>query len=106
MKASWIMGLLGIGALAACGLALFAKRGPMCLGLAPPQGVRGDLIRLNSALNEFAIRNGGHYPLLLEELLSEVGEHPAVVSSPDQLLDPWGALFLYERINEGPHLNI
>jgi len=87
--------MLGVGAVFA--VALYSMlRPPMCWRPSlRPQGVKGDLLSLNSALNEYALRHGGDYPDRLEQLLESDEFAAPYVQSPDVLFDPWRRPFLY-----------
>ncbi len=86
--------LVGLGLLLG---AAFVFRPRTCTRPAPSPrvGARGDLESLCSALDEWAIRNGNHYPLSLEVLIEPDERGYTYLRQRRLPKDPWGNEYVY-----------
>jgi len=97
---AWVF---GCGLLALLGLGALITQRPAHGRLAYSQRRQAEtmLVSLQSALNEFALREGGRYPNQLEALV-ELDEHGnTFLGSKELPLDPWNRRYVYTVYGDG-----
>ncbi len=63
--------------------------------------VKSDIMAINSALNDYAINNGGQFPDTLEELVTPDENGYSYLSNKSIPVDPWGMEYQYEPPFQG-----
>ncbi|MEM7516042.1 MAG: type II secretion system protein GspG, partial [Planctomycetota bacterium] len=71
------------------------------LGFAQTSAAKANIVQLSSALNEYAIRNGGNYPDSLEALVEPDENGVTFLGRKTLPLDPWKQEFYYEAPGPG-----
>lgn len=99
----WLWVVIGIGCCCPLGIlvmglvvSVFLPRVHDQLLGAQRAKTRADVEQIVSALNEYAIRNGGEYPETLEALVAPDGNGMTFLNAPAIPRDPWKQPYEYE----------